>query len=246
VVALRARERGNEFVRIRFAMSGEMESMREAAAAVVNKSRKETSARDVLLRAASELMVEHETYDVSLHAIAKRAGVTAPLVKYHFGSREGLLFALVQRDTARSLTQLQELAVMPLPPVTKLKFHIKGIIRTYARYPYLNGLLNHLLRDTQSEASEQTKDNFIQPLINAQRAIIEEGIADGSFKSIDPNEAYFLIVGACQYLFASRVAFRKMMNDAFCKDDFVRDYAATVVEVVISGLLKRQPTSDER
>ena len=212
----------------------------EAAAAVGNKSRRETSARAVLLRSASELMIEQETYDVSLHAIAKRAGVTAPLVKYHFGNREGLLFALVERDTARSLTQLKELTVMPLPPVTKLKFHITGIIRSYSRYPYLNGLLNHLLRDTQSEASEQTKNYFIQPLINAQRAIIEEGVADGSFKPIDPNEAYFIIIGACQYLFASRVAFRNMMNGRLCEDDFVRDYAATVVDVVISGLINRR------
>lgn len=213
--------------------------MNKVATAVREKVKEDGSARELLLRSASELMIDLGTHDVSLHAIAKRAGVTAPLVKYHFGGKEGLLLALVERDTARSLTQLEELSAMTIDPVAKLKIHITGIIRTYARYPYLNGLLNQLLRDTQSTASEEIKDVFVQPLISAQRAIIEQGVASGVFKPIDPDALYFIIVGACQYLFASRMAFRNIMNGVSADDQFVRRYPSTVVDIIISGLLER-------
>jgi AcrR family transcriptional regulator len=198
--------------------------------------RSEGPSRDMLLQAASDLMIEMGTPDVSLHAIARKAGVTAPLVKYYFGSKEGLLVALVERDTARSLAQLDGLQAMPVDPRAKLKIHIAGIVRTYARYPYLLGLLNHLLRESQTDASERIKASFVTPLIDAQRRIVEEGVAAGQFRPIDPDQLYFIIVGACQYLFASRVAFANIMGGKPGDPQFARDFSNTVVDVVLNGL----------
>jgi TetR/AcrR family transcriptional regulator len=206
------------------------------AAPVNGAGRSEGSAREVLLQAASDLMTELGTPDVSLHAIARRAGVTAPLVKYYFGSKEGLLVALVERDTARSLAQLDGLNAMAIDPLAKLKIHITGIVRTYSRYPYLVGLLNHLLRETQGEASERIKASFVTPLIDAQRRIVEEGVAAGQFRAIDPDQLYFIIVGACQYLFSSRVAFAEIMDGKLGDEAFAREFPATALDVILNGL----------
>lgn len=202
----------------------------------VNTGRPDGPARDMLLAAASDLMIELGTPEVSLHAIARRAGVTAPLVKYYFGSKEGLLVALVERDTARSLAQLDGLNAMAIDPLAKLKIHIAGIVRTYSRYPYLVGLLNHLLRETQGDASERIKASFVTPLIDAQRRIVEEGVAAGQFRPIEPDHLYFIIVGACQYLFSSRVAFAEIMGGKLADDALARDFPATVLDVILNGL----------
>ncbi|OWK33608.1 TetR family transcriptional regulator [Sphingomonas dokdonensis] len=194
------------------------------------------SGRDVLLDAARELMIASGSSDVSLHAIARQAGVTAPLVKYYFGSKEGLLTALVEADTGKSLGQLQQLIELDLSATEKLKLHVTGIIRTYARHPYLNGLLNRLVRESGSERSDRIKANFVEPLIKAQRAIIEAGVANGEFRPIDPNHAYFLIVGACQYLFATRVPFGNLMGGAPSDDAFVRSYTAAALDFIQRGL----------
>jgi AcrR family transcriptional regulator len=210
----------------------------DEAAPVTGPGRSEGPAREVLLQAASDLMIELGTPEVSLHAIARRAGVTAPLVKYYFGSKEGLLVALVERDTARSLAQLDGLNAMGIDPLAKLKIHIAGIVRTYSRYPYLVGLLNHLLRETQGEASERIKASFVTPLIDAQRRIVEEGVAAGQLRPIDPDQLYFIIVGACQYLFSSRVAFAQIMGGKPGDDTFAREFPATVLDVILNGLRK--------
>lgn len=208
-----------------------MEKPAAAAAIVDNRP-----SRDMLLDAASRLMIEKGTSDVSLHAIARHAGVTAPLVKYYFGSKEGLFVALVERDTARSLAQLEGLLAMDVDPVTKLRIHINGIIRNYDRYPYLNALLGQLARESGTEASDRIRASFVTPLIDAQRRIIEEGVARGQFRAIDPDQLYFLIVGACQYLFAVRVPFGAMMEGRHLQPAFARDFANTVVDVVLNGL----------
>jgi AcrR family transcriptional regulator len=194
------------------------------------------SARDVLLDAARDLMTETGTSDVSLHAIARRAGVTAPLVKYYFGSKEGLLTALVEADTSRSIEQLEELLAMDVSATQKLKLHITGIIRNYARHPYLLGLLNRLIRESGNEAQARIKASFVKPLIDAQRRIIEEGMASGEFRKVDPDHIYFLTVGACQYLFATRVPFRDMMGGAPSQDSFVRSYTSAAVDFIAQGL----------
>jgi TetR/AcrR family transcriptional regulator len=195
-----------------------------------------TSGRDVLLDAARDLMIAGGSSDVSLHAIARRAGVTAPLVKYYFGGKEGLLTALVEADTARSLDQLDELLSLDVTATQKLTLHVTGIIRTYSRHPYLNSLLNRLVRESGTEASDRIKANFVEPLINAQRQIIEAGIKAGEFRPIDPNHAYFLIVGACQYLFATRVPFGNLMNGAPSQDTFVRSYTTAALDFILRGL----------
>ncbi len=208
----------------------------DAIAAPPVAGRAGASGRDVLLDAARDLMIGSGSSDVSLHAIARRAGVTAPLVKYYFGSKEGLLTALVEADTARSLGQLDGLLSLDVSPTEKLTLHVTGIIRTYSRHPYLNSLLNRLVRESGTEASDRIKANFVEPLIRAQRQIVEAGIATGEFRPIDPNHAYFLIVGACQYLFATRVPFGGLMDGAPSQDAFVRSYTAAAVDFVLRGL----------
>lgn len=199
----------------------------------------ERSGRDALLTAAGQLMTEMGTFDVSLHQIAQRAGVTAPLVKYYFGSKDGLFIALAQRDTERSLTQLQELLAMNADPATKLRIHITGIIRTYARLPYLNGLLDALMRDDDSEGARAMRASFVQPLIDAQQTIIRDGIAAGQFRDIDPAYAYFMIIGGCQYIFSTRVAFHQLVGDRQVDDAFAREYAASAVDIILRGILRR-------
>ena len=58
-----------------------------------------------LLVAASELMIERSSIEVSLSDIAQKSGVNAALVKYHFGNKDGLLLALLARDAATEMDE---------------------------------------------------------------------------------------------------------------------------------------------
>src|SRR5438045_6222531 len=67
------------------------------------------STAEKLLVAASELMIERASIEVSLSDIAQKSGVNAALVKYHFGNKDGLLLALLARDPATEIAQLEYL-----------------------------------------------------------------------------------------------------------------------------------------
>jgi AcrR family transcriptional regulator len=64
--------------------------------------------REQLLDAAKAVVDEHGFHAVSIEAVARGAGVTRPIVYRHFRDLPALLDALIERETLRALTQLQE------------------------------------------------------------------------------------------------------------------------------------------
>ncbi len=71
--------------------------------------------RDQILEAAGEMLRLHGGAATTTRAVAERAGVRLSLVHYHFGSRGGLLAALLERENARLLKRQQALYAAPGP-----------------------------------------------------------------------------------------------------------------------------------
>jgi len=75
--------------------------------------------RDRLLAAAAELLEEAAGGDVSTRAICDRAGVRSPTLYHHFGSKEGLLDAVVSHGLREFLASVDE------PPAEDPVAHVR-------------------------------------------------------------------------------------------------------------------------
>jgi AcrR family transcriptional regulator len=64
--------------------------------------------REQLLDVTKAIVAERGFHAVSIEAVARDAGVSRPIVYGHFDDLQGLLEALVLREGARALDQLQE------------------------------------------------------------------------------------------------------------------------------------------
>jgi AcrR family transcriptional regulator len=71
----------------------------------VTDAARETSARNRLLLAAAELMDAAQGVEVSTRAICERAGVQAPTLYHHFGSKQGLQEAVITHGFKRFLAE---------------------------------------------------------------------------------------------------------------------------------------------
>ncbi|HWH46143.1 MAG TPA: TetR/AcrR family transcriptional regulator [Thermoleophilaceae bacterium] len=67
--------------------------------------------REQLLDVTRDIVWEDGFHEVSIEAVARRAGITRPVVYEHFGDLGGLLEEMLGRETARALAQLG--AVLP-------------------------------------------------------------------------------------------------------------------------------------
>jgi AcrR family transcriptional regulator len=205
--------------------------------AVVSSSRvpEGTGARERLLEAAAALIIETHSIEISLAEIAAKAGLNSALVKYYFGSKTGLLLALLQRDAARALTVMTELLGMPVSAGQKMRLHLRGIMNTYRRSPYLNRLLHAMLRGPDDKVSDEVHRLLVAPVFDCQRRILDEGAATGEFRRVDHRLFYLSAVGACdQFMQTDSVLL--LEQDGIKLDTFRDQYINHVVEMVMASL----------
>ncbi|QOZ22935.1 TetR family transcriptional regulator [Bradyrhizobium sp. CCBAU 51753] len=192
---------------------------------------------DKLLVAASGLMIERASIEVSLSDIAQKSGVNAALVKYHFGNKDGLLLALLARDAATEMSQLEYLLAQPITPSAKLRLHIGGIIRAYHQFPYMNRLIHYLLHESSPQAADEVSKFFVAPLLDFHRRLLAEGIKAGEFRKIDPVLFYTSLIGACDHLFFGRHAMSRAVGVGPVTDEVCRDYIKHMEALIFGGVL---------
>jgi AcrR family transcriptional regulator len=191
-----------------------------------------------LLGAASELMIERKSIEVSLSDIAQKSGVNAALVKYHFGNKDGLLLALLARDAATEVVNLEYLMAQPISPAAKMKLHIAGIIKAYYQFPYMNRLIHYLLHESDAEAADEVSKFFVGPLLDFHRRLLAQGVAAGEFRTVDPVLFYTSLIGACDQLFFGRHAMSRAAGVGPVTDEVCRDYIAHMDALFFGGMLK--------
>src|SRR6201996_3650076 len=190
-----------------------------------------------LLVAASALMIERASIEVSLSDIAQKSGVNAALVKYHFGNKDGLLLGLLARDAATEMSNLEYLLAQPITPSAKLRLHIAGIIRAYHRFPYMNRLIHYLLHESSAEAADEVSNFFVAPLLDFHRRLLAEGIKAGEFRTVDPVMFYTSLIGACDHLFFGRHAMSRATGVGPVTDEVCRDYIRHMEALILGGML---------
>jgi AcrR family transcriptional regulator len=198
-----------------------------------------TTTAEKLLVAASELMIERSSIEVSLSDIAQKSGVNAALVKYHFGNKDGLLLALLARDAETEVANLEYLLAQTITPTEKLKLHIAGIIRAYHRFPYMNRLIHYLLHESSAEAADEVSKFFVAPLLGFHRRLLAEGIRAGEFRNIDPVLFYTSLIGACDHLFFGRHAMSRATGVGPVTDEVCRQYIRHMEALICGGMLRR-------
>lgn len=184
-------------------------------------------------------MRERDTIDIRMVDIAAGAGVNHAMVKYHFGSKEGLLFALIERDMEDALADLDRLLALDVSPTEKMRLHLKGIFDTYYRIPYLNRLIQAMVREGEPERQRHIGEELLSRIAGAQETIIRAGIEAGEFRDIDPKLFYFTTIGSADGLYSNRFTMTAVFGGIPQADDAMhRRNREQTVELLMRGLLK--------
>lgn len=195
------------------------------------------STRDDLIEAASALMRERNALDFTLSEIAVRAGANSALVKYYFGNKDGLMFALLERDMAAARADLDHLMAAELPPAERLRVHLLGLADGYRRAPYLNRLMNAMIRDASAERAATITRRIVRPIIRGQLQILRDGVAAGVFREIDPRLVYFQIIGAAECIYVQSYVLGAVFGIDGVGDRLHRRNAEQFADTILAGIL---------
>jgi AcrR family transcriptional regulator len=154
--------------------------------------------RERLLAAAVRLFAANGYAATSVRDIVRAAGVTAPVLYHHFGSKEGLFLAIVRESQARVEAARQEVLAAggtAAARILKLGATYLSLRREFAEFAWAIGRAvaapPHAAPriDVRALASER---------IRHFESLVDEGVSTGEFRPCAPRHVALALVGALE------------------------------------------------
>lgn len=196
-----------------------------------------SSGRTQILRAALPEFAERGYAGATTASIARRAGVTQPLVHHHFGSKLELYRAAVAEVFAELEAQQAPLlrAVKGLDAKTIIRVAVRQFILFSGQRPELVRLMMmESARD--SENARYIVETHVQPMARRFQRYLKQGVADGSLRQLDERLLHFFVMGAASYLSLVPVEADVLFGVDATTSTVVERYADLVVDVLFHGL----------
>jgi TetR/AcrR family transcriptional regulator len=133
----------------------------------------------------------------SLDVLATGLGVTKQTILYHFGTKDALLAAVIDRSAAELADVLERALAKAGPGFLRVEALVKATFRLAARRPELLGLLREVSR-LGPQATTQLME-ALDPLIERARAFLEAEMDAGTMRRQDPRllllSSYSTVIG---------------------------------------------------
>jgi AcrR family transcriptional regulator len=133
----------------------------------------------------------------SLDDLARDLGITKQAILYHFGSKDGLVTAVLAAAASDLLDVLEEASRASKPGWDRVEATVRSSFALAVERPELLGLLRELSR-LGPERSQQVI-GLLQPMIDSALTELERGMGEGRFRRSDPRlvlaSAYAAVTG---------------------------------------------------
>jgi AcrR family transcriptional regulator len=201
--------------------------------------------RERILQVALEEFAANGFEGTSMAHIARRAGVTQPLVHYHFSSKDALWRAAVDNVLGLVSHGIEALRceVEGRPGPEQLELIIRAMVRFNAACPEFGRIVAYegaLGGDRLQYLFDKKVD---VPYLDAGN-LLREGAKDGWAKPLPVEHVVIATAAAAAYFFVIKETVQQMYGLDVHDSREVEAHADTVVELVLHGLLTTPGRAD--
>ncbi len=205
----------------------------------MNPDPMESSGRAAILAAAESLFAEHGFDGVSVNAVAQKAGVSKANVFHHFGSKDDLYVAVLNRVRSGFINHLLHLGGSADDTRRRLgqmaEAHLDNLLDNDA-------LARLLLRESLEKSPGRSRE-LAQPLFEEtfshMVALVRAAQAKGDLRpGLNPAAAVMLLVAANMFFFQASDIVREFEGMEFAAD--ADAFRTQVLEVLWTGLAGQQ------
>lgn len=133
----------------------------------------------------------------SLDALALQVGLRKQTILHHFGTKQGVLVAVVDRSAGELADALEAALSGAGPGFARVEALVRATFRLAARRPELLGLLREVGRLGPPAATRLVE--ALEPLVERALAFLEDEMAAGRVRRHDPRllllSAYSTVIG---------------------------------------------------
>jgi TetR/AcrR family transcriptional regulator len=207
---------------------------------IVRRGRSSQLTREMILDAGLHEFAQHGYDGATTASIARRVGVTQPLVHYHFGSKEALWRATVSRLFETLVRQIDEgeRDVEGMGPAARLVTLTYLFIDFVVQHPELSRLVNN-------EGIQQTPrltwlvESYIRPLMARWERYLDEAKSAGIIKQIPNVYMLFSLLGSLQHFFDVAPMVREIFDVEPRAPETAKAYANALMELFLEGASTR-------
>jgi TetR/AcrR family transcriptional regulator len=195
--------------------------------------------RGAILDAALDLFSERSFDGASTRAIAELAGVTQPLLNYHFAGKEELWRAAVGDlfERFRTSMRLRLSGLRGVDDVTIAKLMVRHFVEFSAANPQLHRIIMQESKHAGARL-DWLVETHVRPLYDYAVAMFERLAARGNLAPVAPANLYYLLTGAGATVFVMAPECQRLTGlDPFAHE-FVAAHADLVVDLLIRTITK--------
>jgi len=193
-----------------------------------------TDPRERLIEAARQLFAAAGYDATSVRDITSRAKTNLGAITYHFGSKEALYHAVIERFAVPIADRIATISTEPGPPLERLAMCVRAFLEHIWSHPEMPRLIvrematDHPLPEPVARVIRRNIESF--------RRIVGEGQADGSIRPGEPNLLALSVVGLPLFLALASKALRHALGKD-PSDPALRELIADTVVTNMKGAL---------
>jgi TetR/AcrR family transcriptional regulator len=189
--------------------------------------------RDRILAAAVDLFSERSFDGASTREIATRAGVTQPLVSYHYKSKDDLWRAAVDSlfDELRHAMAARMDGLRGVDEVTSAKLRVREFITFSARNPQLHRIITQESK-ADGPRMDYLVEQHVRPLYESTVELFERLARDGVVPPIAAPHLYYILTGAGPTMFVLGPECQRLTGLDPTSDEVIEAHADAVCQLL--------------
>ncbi len=186
-----------------------------------------------IMASAAKVFSEKGFSEASVKDIADDAGIAKGTIYYYVDKKEDLLIMLVQFGQARLFSKIEKGMGKAATASEKIEIMIRNHLKIMKVVgPIMPFFVQNLV--IYDSKLREVMAGFRERLLDIMAAIIEEGIASGEFRPVDPKKSAVAIAGM--------VIGQLMQHKVFAGKINTKEILETTIDIAIKGL--RRPHED--
>lgn len=195
----------------------------------------EKDGRDRILAVAIRSFAEHGYAGTKMTVVAREAGVTQPLINHHFGSKQGLWRAAMDRLFLQGQPGPAPLGVSPNERFLSLTEHL---LRSVATRPEVTRVLARE-GGTPGPRLQYLIDHYLADTFRETKALVRSGQRAGLISaSVRADLLVFYLLGAGTHLFDATALARGTLGIDTTSKQVLEDFVALFREVLLGGVFR--------
>ena len=159
---------------------------------------RDAGGRERLLRAATRLFAAKGYAATTVRDILRAAGVTAPVLYYHFGNKEGVFLALVREGIQKFDSTVEKSVGQAGTAADGIRAYCRAIAAVRREYAELAWIVDAILCGPSEAAPRADLGALVKGRARRLEGLVRAGIRSGEFRKCNPLHATLALLGAVE------------------------------------------------